>query len=64
MLGITSVDGNAFVEDVVTNILITEAVCGEKYPVFAGASCSMMGENKKDYYFQEDGLGMKQKEYL
>ena len=43
LLGITAINGNAVVEDVIKNILITQALCNTKYPVFAGNDSSLGG---------------------
>lgn len=37
LLGITAIDGNTTVENVVTNILLTMAVSDVKYPVYQGS---------------------------
>lgn len=64
ILGITAINGNTTVGNIVKNILITMAICGDKYPVFKGSTKSMMKDYKKDFFFSEDGLGGKQAEYL
>jgi inosine-uridine nucleoside N-ribohydrolase len=38
LLGITTINGNTSVDNVVKNVLITQAICGTKYPVFKGAA--------------------------
>lgn len=43
ILGITVVDGNALLENVVTNVLITQAIMGTDYPVYKGSNCSLHG---------------------
>ena len=60
-LGITCIDGNAYLDDVVTNTLITLAIADTKVPVYPGSPSAIMGSFPKDYYFSEDGLGGKQK---
>lgn len=64
LLGISCCNGNAVIEDVVTNVLITQAICGENYPVYKGNDNSIGGQNLKDYYFGEDGFGGRQKKYV
>ena len=45
LLGITIVNGNAVIQDVTRNVLITLAVCNEKYPLYLGEDCSIIGQN-------------------
>ena len=52
------------IEDVVTNVLITQAICGTSYPVYKGNDNSIAGDNLKDFYFGQDGFGSRQKHYL
>lgn len=40
ILGITCIDGNAFLDDVATNVLICISLCGAEIPVFKGISLS------------------------
>lgn len=63
LLGITVINGNAVIEDVIKNTLITLALCDEKCPIYPGPDSSICGENHKDYYFGKDGLGMRQAKY-
>ena len=60
LLGITTINGNAVIQDVIKNTLITQALCNTKFPVYPGNDYSLGGENIKDFYFGKDGLGMKQ----
>ena len=64
LLGITVINGNAMIKDVTKNALITQAICNEKYPIYAGNDNSMNGENQKDFYFGKDGLGERQEMYI
>lgn len=64
LLGIACSDGNAFVADVVKNVLIVQAICGSNYPVYRGNDSSIAGETLKDYFFGKDGLGETQKHFL
>lgn len=57
-------DGNAFLSEVVTNVLVVQAVCKSSYPVYVGAAESIAGETLKDNFFGKDGFGGMQKEYL
>lgn len=43
LLGITTCDGNAFIEDVVKNVLIVQSVCKSSYPVYRGIDSSIGG---------------------
>lgn len=43
LLGITCCNGNAFIADVATNVLIVQALCGSNYPVYLGNDYSMGG---------------------
>ena len=64
LLGITCSDGNAFIADVVKNVLIVQAICGSSYPVYIGNDSSIAGETLKDYFFGKDGLGETQQHFL
>ena len=57
LLGITSCNGNAVISDVVTNILITQSICGVSYPVYKGNDSAISGDNIKDHFFGTDGFG-------
>ena len=64
LLGVSCCNGNAVIDDVVTNVLITQAVCNVSYPVYKGNDNSIAGDNLKDYYFGKDGFGQRQAHYL
>ena len=64
LLGITCCNGNAMIKDVVTNVLITQAVCGVSYSVYKGNDNSISGESIKDYFFGLDRFGTRQAKYV
>lgn len=43
LLGITLINGNAVIKDVIQNTLITQAVCDTHYPIYAGIDSSLSG---------------------
>lgn len=63
IIGITCVDGNTELYNVVTNTLITLQQCDAKIPIYKGAKCNIQGNSLKDFYFGKDGLNDKQHKY-
>jgi purine nucleosidase len=63
IIGITCVDGNAEISDVVTNTLITLQQCDAKINVYRGAKCNIQGYTAKDHYFGKDGFNGRQGKY-
>lgn len=63
IIGITCVDGNSELSDVVTNTLITLQQCDAKIPVYRGSKCNIQGHAVKDHYFGLDGFNNKQSQY-
>lgn len=43
LLGITCCDGNAFISDVIKNVLIVQSICGSSYPIYPGIDSSIAG---------------------
>lgn len=59
--GIICSNGNVDVESTTNNTLIVQSICGSSYPIYKGHEEGMSGIKPKDYFFGEDGIGMKQK---
>ncbi|XP_046735091.1 probable uridine nucleosidase 2 [Diprion similis] len=58
VVGITCVNGNAYVDNVALNVLkILKTVNRLDIPVYKGASHPLLLPDKKDYYFGQDGFG-------
>lgn len=43
LLGISCSDGNAYLRQVLMNVLVTQAVCKSSYPIYPGIETSMAG---------------------
>jgi inosine-uridine nucleoside N-ribohydrolase len=71
ILGITCIDGNTTVEHVAANVNITQILAGSKIPIYKGRVFLNLGSptnfpcnTYKDHYFEVDGFGGKQAEYI
>jgi inosine-uridine nucleoside N-ribohydrolase len=64
LLGITCCNGNTDLKNVALNVLISQKICNSSYPIYIGNDFNISGENLKDNFFGQDGLGCKQKFYL
>ncbi len=66
IVGITCVEGNTKIKNVVTNTFISCKMAGLNIPVAKGSWKSIMGEDISlagDGYFHEDGIGGNQEQY-
>lgn len=63
IIGITCVDGNAELHNVVLNTLICIKLSDAKIPVYKGAKSNIQGYTAKDNYFGADGLNNHQAKY-
>lgn len=63
IIGITCVDGNAEIDNVITNTLICLKMCNVRIPLYKGAKSNIQGYTSKNNYFGNDGLNNKQSKY-
>lgn len=64
MLGIVCSNGNVDITNTFNNSLIVQSLCGSSYPLYKGHEEGICGPKPKDFFFGEDGIGLKQGKYF